>query len=149
MPDGSVSNTVPTNSFKSLHSGKTEDEILDLIEASSVPPAATDIKRIQDTAFPSDRVFRDAWETVGNTIRENMGKARVIHTDHINKIKDREMKSRVNQIVIQEAMGQDATVLKSEIQGIQTAIDNVGPNINAAGTPAILKAVWPAGLPTE
>lgn len=148
-PDGSTSNTIPTNSFKKLHKDKTEDQILDLVEAQSVPPGSINIKRIPENAFPADRIFRDSWEIVGNTIQENMSKARIIHQERMNRIKDREMQSLANQIIVQEALGNDATVIKSEIQGIQTAIDNVGPNINAAGTPAMLKAVWPAGLPRE
>lgn len=149
--DGGVAILTVTPEFIAKNVGLTEDEILDLIQAEDISPTIpTDgIKRMQAAQLPGFAEFRNAWDLVGNTVLIDMPKAKVIHQTKISRIKDREMKILVDDIVIGQALAQDVTGLQSQVQDIQTAVDNVSQNINAAGTPAILKAVWPVGLPTE
>ena len=126
----------------------TEEDWVTFVAMKDVPVGASH-SIVEEDTLPTDRTFRGAWKKAGPNINIDLPAARVIHQDHIERIKDREMKLLADQIVIQQALGNDVTALQAGIQGIQTAVDNVGPNINAAGTPAILKAVWPVGLPTE
>ena len=125
-------------------------EFLDHIIDKDVPPLnKLSAVKAKIATLPGDRWFRNAWKKVGTSIQIDMPRAKVIQQAKIDRIKAREVKRIAEEIVIEQALGNDVTALQAEIQGVITAVANVGPNINAAGTPAILKAVWPVGLPTS
>ena len=63
-PDGGVSIVVPDLHFieEQTAAGLTEDEVLALVQARTVPLDATDIEIIPASQVPSDRVRRDAFK---------------------------------------------------------------------------------------
>lgn len=148
-PSGSMSTISPAPEYRVKKKDLDDDEFMQHIIDIDLPAGVTDFAVVDLSELPTDRAFRNAWRKNGVNIRVDLPEARTIHQAKIDRIKNREMKPLVDDIVIQQALGNDVTALQAQIQGIQTAVDNVGPNINAAGTPAMLKAVWPAGLPTE
>ncbi len=133
--------------------GMSDSEKIDFYMDKYLPsqvPRNT-VKQMDFVALPKkeDIPFGRALRLNGGIFSTDMPTARAVHQERIEAIKDREMKILGADIVIGQALGNDITGLQAQIQGIQTAIDNVGPNIAAAGTPVMLKAVWPVGLPTE
>ena len=149
---GGVMINRPTKEFKALHDGKTELEILtalqDVIFKNPQDKANSSVVD-GDVALPADLDLRFAWVKTGNSVGVSMPRARTFWLDKINRIWDREKDARVKIITGLDAFGQDSSVERVGLLNTQTAVDNVGPNITAAGTPAMLKAVWPVGLPTE
>lgn len=148
--NGKVSILSPSLNYRTNRDDLNDAEFFQHLINKDVPESMRASAQVVNlSSIPVDRTFRNAWRKNGVTIQVNLPEAREIHRDKIAGISDREMKALVDEIVIGQALGNDVTALQAQIQGIQTAVDNVGPNINAAGTPAMLKAVWPVGLPTE
>ncbi len=148
--NGTLTVLIPSDNYRKRCNDLNDSEFCQHLIKKDIPATMRASAAVVDiSAIPNDRTFRDAWKKNGSKIRIDLPEARLIHQDKIDRIKDREMKRIAENIVIQQALGNDITALQDKIQDIQTAIDNVGPNINAAGTPAVLKAVWPVGLPKE
>ncbi len=101
---------------------------------------------IGEADVPEDRIFRNAWVMDGKTIGCDMDKAREIHRDAMRAA--RTPKLAALDIAYQRADEAKDDAAKAVIAAQKQELRDVtaDPRIDAAQTPAELKAVWPEVL---
>lgn len=104
------------------------------------------IHPIDPSDIPQDRSFRDAWTHDGKTFAHDMAKARNIHRDRMRYA--RAPKLAALDIDYQRADEAGDAAAKKRIGQRKQALRDVttDPRIDAAQTPAALKAIWPEEL---
>jgi hypothetical protein len=101
---------------------------------------------IDEADIPADRTFRNAWASDGLTIVHDMGKARGIHREVMRRARAAQLAALDIAYSRADETGDEAG--KAAIAAQKQALRNVtaDPRIDAAQTPAELKAVWPEVL---
>lgn len=118
----------------------------------AVPPSATNVRIISDTDLPSDRYFRNAWRDSGATITIDMPTARNIHRANL-LARAADFRERYHRLVRLRQLRGDNTGA-ADAGRKRDAIDVINyillhTQIEAAATPAALRAVMPAELADE
>lgn len=141
-------NTI-SEEFIKQNLGKTEDEILDLIQSKDIPTGIppVDIKRIPVAQLPKSGVFGAAFKLIGSSVVIDMPKARIIHMTRIrverNKELDRlDMESLKN--IEQKTDNTQVAADKQVLRDLPTTF-----NLEILTTPEALNAAWPPGLPRK
>ena len=146
-PDSGVSVVVPTAEFLSRFN--TLAEGMAAVQTQSVPPAAIDVRIIDDTTLPT-RTFRNAWRQSGVIVSVDMPLAREIHAGRIAqaqvaeiaRLKVEERKERLKGNTAQaDAHAATATALEA------LDLNVLATQIGAAPNPTALSAIWPANVP--
>tara|TARA_R100000353_G_scaffold59546_1_gene47292 strand:- start:48 stop:515 length:468 start_codon:yes stop_codon:yes gene_type:complete len=103
-------------------------------------PSGTSYEIVDDSAIPTDRSFRDAWEQNNKTIKTNINKAKEIHKTNIRNA--RTPKLAELDIEFQKALETSAstTDIVSKKQALRDAPADTA--IDAATDEAGLKAQW-------
>ena len=119
---------------------ETEDEFIDRLRKSDVPPAATNVSLVEEGIIPLDRTFRNA---LNPDLTHDLAKCRAIWRD----------KMRLRRIPLLAAL--DAEYMKADEVGDLDTKRQIAsrkqelrdvtslPGIDAAQTPEELKTVWP------
>jgi len=96
-----------------------------------------------DYELPAERTFRDGWEANADTgvISVNMEKAKDIWRDKIRLARDPELAKLDAAFMKALETGADTTAIVAQKQALRDAPSH--PDIDAATTPAELKAVQP------
>ena len=104
-----------------------------------------------DYTVPAERTFREAWTFAGNpeagVISVDMDAAKDIWRDKIRQARDSEFEALDAAFMKALETGADTSAIVAQKQALRDA--PVDPAIDAATTPAELKAVQPAGLKVE
>ncbi len=148
-PDGGLcSITVPAPEFvaRKIAEGLTEDEVIDLVIAKSVPPGDLHYKTTL-AAIPVDRTFRNAWKAdmIGESISIDMPVAKAIHKERIA----RQMtitRNRLRELLeIAEDLnnGQEIAALKSQRENANNRMSGIDAELDAITNEADLKGFWP------
>lgn len=129
----------------------TEEQAAAILQQKVVPTNATDVQHCDQSQIPTDRRYRDAWESdlsgSGNPITVNMTKARAIHRDRLRAARPSrfaELDAKWMKAVATND-GTEATRCEAQRQTLRDLPQN--PAIDAAATPEELMALWPAELP--
>lgn len=143
-PDGGTSVTVPAP--RARKEGETDDEFVERIRQKDVPRGATNVRIIDDTEYPSDRAFRDAWKLGQAGIEVDMPKARDIHRERLRQMRAPLLAAL--DVEYQRADERGDTAEKQRIAARKQALRDVtaDPRIDAAQTPEELKAAVPEVL---
>lgn len=114
--------------------------VIETVIATSVP-LGTPYQVVDVSQIPSDRSFRGAWERSGSTIVTNMVKAKSIFRDKIRQVR-RPLLSQLDIDLVKEYEKPvpHTTSIINKKQILRDAPAN--PAIDAAETPAELKACW-------
>lgn len=106
----------------------------------------SNMRVVDETAIPTDRTFRDAWTLNGAGIAVDMPKAREIRREQLRTLRKPKMEALDVAYMRADEMGDTAE--KQRIAALKAALRNVtaDPAIEAATTPAELKAALPAAL---
>ncbi len=129
---------------------ETEDEFLARLQTTIIPADATDVVIVDETAIPTDREFRNAWErdtSPGpNPIAVNMPKAAVIHMDKIRVKRDEALVAEDNKL--RAAQDDNDGPAQAAIRTERKRLRNLPATFDLSGatTPTELSALWPAGL---
>jgi len=86
---------------------------------------------IEDTAIPTDRQFRDAWEVDGVTVKEDVTKSKTIAHEKRRKDRYKEFKPHDNTISL-SIPGADATAAENARAAIRTKYTTMQTNIDNA-----------------
>ena len=106
-----------------------------------------DIRDATSITVPQDRTFRGAWQFNGSAVEVDMAAARDIHRDKIRQARVELLAALDTAFMKALEKGADTTAIVAAKQALRDA--PVDPAIDAATTPAELKAVQPAGLKVE
>jgi hypothetical protein len=111
-------------------------------------PVGTAYTVVSANEVPSDRTYRNAWEHVGGAVVHNMVKAREIHKNYMRAARTPLLAALDAQYLQADERGPAGTADKATITAQKQALRDVTATaaIDAAQTPAALKAVWPAIL---
>jgi len=148
--DGGLSVTIPAYKDSARDPKQTDDELLALC-VSQLPPGT--VHHIVDSdivgAFPSSRIFRNAWECPAGVVTVNMPKARVIHMNRIRVVRNAELvklDTAFTRAVESGAMVEQARIAeqKRKLRDIPQTFD-----LSVFGSPESLAASWPAELPIK
>jgi len=135
---------------KMLAEGNTEAEAFEILKVKSIASAderATAKIAEDESAFPSNRKFRDAWAQNDTQVAEDMDKARPIHMNRIREIRNAELaKEDVN---FQRAIENDDADAKAAVVAKKQALRDLPAtfDLSGAGTGDELDALWPNELP--
>jgi hypothetical protein len=119
---------------------ETEEDFLARIAAQDVPDGATDIAVVDTWAIPADRTFRDAWNA---DLSVDMEKARAIHREALRQARVPLLAALDIAYARADEQGDTATKQAVAAQKQELRDITADPAIDAAETPAQLKAVWP------
>lgn len=125
---------------------ETEDEFLGRVVAKSIPPAATAMQTVDESAIPVDHTFRDAWRVRVGGIEHDMGVCREIQRNKLREMRKPLMReldiSFMRACEIGDTEAQAAIALQKQTLRDVTA----DPRLDAAATPEELKLVIPEAL---
>jgi len=101
---------------------------------------------VDPSEIPTDRTFRDAWETNGAGVQVNMPKARELHKTRLREL--RAPKMAALDVLYMRADEAGDTAEKQRIATLKQVLRDVtaDPRIEAAQTPETLKTVTPEAL---
>jgi hypothetical protein len=119
---------------------ETEEAFLARIVGHDVPEGATDMTIVEVAAIPADRTFRDAWNA---DLSVDMEKARAIHREALRQARVPLLTAL--DVAYARADEQGDTAAKQAVAAQKQELRDItaDPAIDAAETPAQLKAVWP------
>jgi len=126
---------------------ETEDEFLARVRARSVPANASGVRIVNDTDIPTDRTFRNAWQDPGSgAVKVDMPKACEIHRARLRELRTPMLAAL--DVEWMKALETGDEQKKTQVAAKKQALRDVtaDPAIDAADTPAALKAVLPTGL---
>jgi hypothetical protein len=126
---------------------ETETEWLQRVQARAVPADARDVAVIDEAGIPADRTFRDAWRiTPAGGVTVDMPAAREIYRAQL-RVSRTPLLAALD-VAFMRALESGDAVKQAEIIAKKEALRAVteDPAIDAAETPAQLKAVIPAVL---
>jgi len=123
--------------------GKNSGLTIDEIAANSVP-AGKACTIVDDSAIPSDRTFRNAWDATGEWVDVGMSKARKIHMDRIRAKRNEKLDAMDLEIKRSEDNGEDILSLRGKRQALRD-IPQVF-DLEQYATPDQLKNAWPEQL---
>jgi hypothetical protein len=137
---------------KMLAEGNTEAEAFEILKVKSIASAderATAKIAEDESAFPPNRKFRDAWAQNDTQVVEDMDKARLIHMNRIREVRNSELaKEDINfqkAIETDDPSAKTAVVTKKQIlRDIPQTFD-----LSGANTGDELDAMWPSELPAR
>ena len=145
--DGNCCVVHPAYYDRTRPEGETEARLLVRVIAKAIP-VGTPYATIDETAIPSDRTFRNAWEQDNNGHpRVNMPRARIIHMNRIRLVRDVEL-AALDVLFMRAVEAGDAAeqqriaALKQVLRDIPATFD-----LSVYTTPNALKAAWPTELP--
>lgn len=126
---------------------ETEQEFVERIAKTDVPPNATDITIVDDAALPQDRTFRAAWafhKDHGAVV--DMPRARSVWKDRIRAVRAPLLASL--DVDYQRADETGDAAAKGAIAAKKQVLRDLTKHaaIDAAVTPDELKKVWPEAL---
>ena len=109
-------------------------------------PVGAEIRILDNSEFPDDRTFRDAWEDLGSgSVQVNLPKARGIHMDKIRLVRNNELaKKDVEYMKALEADDGSHTAIAVEKQTLRDIPQTFDLTTD---TPEELKEKWPDELP--
>lgn len=133
---------------------ETEAEFLARIQAGAVPSDAADVEIVEQATIPKDRWFRSAWAkpVSGGAIEIDMPKAREIQAAKICRARGKEIIRLQREEDKARLVGQTADADKhaADRAALETMdLAAVATSIAGASNPTALKAVWPAGQPSQ
>lgn len=125
---------------------ETEAEFVARITANDLPETATDVAIFDEADLPADRVFREAWRISGGAVTVHMPAAREIYRAQL-RVSRTPLLAALD-VAFMRALESGDAVKQAEIIAKKQALRAVteDPAIDAAETPAQLKAVIPAVL---
>lgn len=123
----------------------THDKYIEFIQGKDIP-AVHSSRIVEDTIFPEDKTFREAWTDDGEQIDTDMPRARVIHLENIRKA--REEKFLEMGFPVQLDADLEAAVIPVETRATLETLRDIPQtfDLSGAGTPEELKALWPEEL---
>lgn len=144
LPDGSMAIFNPA--WQDRKPGETEDEQLARAMKKAIPPTATNIQIIDKALVPTDRTFRGAWRVGAGKIDFDMNHCREIHKEKMRQARAKILTKLDVEYLRADERNDSAT--KAQIAAKKQELRDVtsSPQIESAGTPEELKAVWPACL---
>src|SRR5262249_28807419 len=123
---------------------ETDEDFLARVVATDLPKEASDVRIVERSVFPEDRVFRNAWRQDGSgRIDIDMEKARGIQRNRIRAARAPLLAEL--DVAYQRADEREDTAAKADIAARKQALRDApaDPAIETARTPEELKAVWP------
>ena len=146
--DGLVHQLMPAYSDRTRPAGMTDDKFYEYIVAKDLPAGISTYYTIDDSAAPSDRTFRDAWEISSEEIVVNMTKARAIHLEQIRRVRNAELvKEDITFMRAVEAGDTDTQATIATKKQVLRDIPATFDITTGVDTPEKLKAKWPTELP--
>jgi hypothetical protein len=101
--------------------------------------------------LPTTRTFRAAWKQTGANVLVDMPAARVIHMDRIRAARDQALEKKDKEQL--QALGRNDQAERARLEAEKVSLRNlpttVQGQVNAAGTPEALEAIWPPELPAR
>ena len=139
--DGGVSIVHPAPNAR--RKGEADEQFIERIRQKDVPKDATNVRIVEDSEVPADRTFRNAWKA---DLTVDMPKAREIHRERLRQIRAPLLAELDAEYMRADEAGNLAE--KQRIAARKQALRDVtaDPAIEAAATPAELKAVIPVVL---
>lgn len=131
---GGISVVIPTPEYLQTH---TIEEV-----AAKDVPAGIPFEIVEDTDFPKDRIFRDAWEGQGKKVIENLAKAKLVAHAKRREARDKEF-APYDDIIAKQVPGQDAKAAEAERQKIRVKDAALQTKMDAAKTPDELRTLLP------
>lgn len=138
--DGGVDVLAPTASelARLMFNDMTESQAIDLIKAKDVPSGAANVEVVEAATLPTDKSFRNAWVRPGfGPPAVDMPKARIIQQGRIEAAR----KDKMRDLLLREALGENVTALKAQVNAV-----NAAALVAGAANEAALKAVIPSVL---
>lgn len=149
-PDGGVSivSAAPKPQIERTLGPLTDSEYLQHVLARSIPPEASDVSVLADAWAPPDidREFRNAWRHTGGAFRVDMPHARDLHREKMRRARKPLMEALDIEYMRLDEAGDSAGKVKLAQNKQKLRDVTADPAIEAAQTPAELRAVWPKVL---
>lgn len=103
---------------------------------------------VDETELPDNDYFFDCWEW-SDGVQVNMPKARIIHMDHIRRVRDGELAKL--DVPFMRAVEAGDAVEQARIAAQKQALRDVPATFDLSlyTTPRTLKEAWPVDLPRE
>ena len=99
---------------------------------------------VDESVIPTDRTFRNAWEHGGDSVTQNITKAKNIAHDKRREARAEEFKPH-DEIIMKQIPGADFTVAEAARAAIRTKYSTMQTAINAASTVDAIKSAMPQG----
>jgi hypothetical protein len=110
-------------------------------------PAGVELRILDNSEFPTDRTFRDAWEDLGiGSVQVNLPKARGIHMDKIRLVRNNELANL--DVPFMKALEDGDTDTQATIKIKKQELRDIPQTFDlTTDTPEELKNKWPDSLP--
>lgn len=142
-PDGGVTVVYPVINITEISAGFTEADAeqraWDKLPVDAINPVFVD-----ESAIPTDRTFRNAWEHSGNSVTQNITKAKTIAHEKRREARAEEFAPH-DEVIMKQIPGADATAAESARATIRTKYATMQTAINAASTVDAIKSAMPQG----
>ena len=103
-----------------------------------------------EVAVCAGKVFRDAWEDIGDALTVNMTRARTLHMDRIRCVRDAELVKK--DVLFMRAIEAGDTDAQATIGTEKQTLRDLPATFDittGVDTPAALHAKWPSELPAR
>lgn len=118
---------------------ETEGDFLQRVSAKSIPPDATDVQIVEDSAIPTDRTFRNAWKAGSGKVEHDIGKCKSLAHDRRREMREAEFKPH-DDVIIKQIPGTDAAKAEAARAAIRAKYEDVQDSIDAARSVDEIKA---------
>jgi hypothetical protein len=118
---------------------ETEDEFIARVAARSVPADATNVRVVDESEIPGDRVFRDAWKDAGGKLDVDFAKAQEITKERLRRERAPLLEVLDVQFMRAVETGADTTAIVAEKQRLR----DLPALADSAGSLDQLKALKP------
>jgi len=140
--DGSVSVIHPVRN--TIGETLTTDAEIEQRAWDKLPVDAINPVFVDESAIPTDRTFRNAWEHSGNSVTQNITKAKTIAHDKRREARSAEFAPH-DEVIMKQIPGVDATVAEAARAAIRTKYSTMQTAIDAASTVDAIKSAMPQG----
>ena len=140
--DGSLSVVHPVRN--TIGETLTTDAEIEQRAWDKLPTDAINPKFVDASVIPTDRTFRNAWEHSGNSVTQNITKAKTIAHDKRREARSAEFAPH-DEVIMKQIPGADATAAEAARAAIRTKYATMQTAIDAASTVDAIKAAMPQG----
>ena len=138
--DGSLSVVHPV--CNTIGETLTTDAEIEQRAWDKLPVDAINPVFVDESVIPTDRTFRNAWEHGGDSVTQNITKAKNIAHDKRREARAEEFKPH-DEIIMKQIPGADFTVAEAARAAIRTKYSTMQTAIDAASTVDAIKSAMP------
>ena len=138
--DGSLSVVHPV--CNTIGETLTTDAEIEQRAWDKLPVDAINPVFVDESVIPTDRTFRNAWEHGGDSVTQNITKAKNIAHDKRREARAEEFKPH-DEIIMKQIPGADFTVAEAARAAIRTKYSTMQTAINSATTVDQIKSAMP------